>query len=372
MRILQLSVHFKPNIGGVETHLDDLCNALVRRGFNIFVLTYRPLQTKATWKVFEEENNIKILRLPWFPNLFYQLVSYPLFEFLYLAPALFIFTPFILLLKKIEIIHAHGLIAGFVGVFWGKMFGKRVVISLHSIYHFPKRGLYRSFVNWIFNNADYILGLSRQSVKEVKSLGILSKKVVNFTYWIDLKNYQTVADAKKKLSWEGKFIVLFVGRLVEEKGIKILLEAATLWDRNIILAVVGSGPLEDEVKSIAAKVANVQFIGPKSQFELALYYSGADILIVPSTGDEGFGRVIIEALACGTPIIAARKSGIIEVMDTSVGELIDISPTDIKQAVEALFKNQNKLKKLAGNCRKFAERRYSEKNVRTIIKTYQR
>lgn len=370
MTVLQLSVHFHPNIGGVETHLNDLINALIKRNWMVSVLTYRPLTTKVGWKIYEKSKNIEILRIPWLPNLFYKLISYPILEFIYLLPGLFLVAPFVIIFKKIDLIHAHGLVAGFVGVFWGRLFGKRVVISTHSIYHFPKGGLYKKFARWIFNNANFCLGLSKQAEKEIKSLGISSKKVGNFTYWIDLETFRKKAYAKKILGWEQRLVVLFVGRLVEEKGIAMLLESAKSWDKGISLIIIGSGPMEKEVKIAQSIAQNVEYIGLIDQSKLPLYYSGSDVLIVPSDSEEGFGRVILESLACELPIIGASRGAIPEAIDETVGKLIEVSPQNIKNAVEFFLINPDALKKLRVNCRKFAERRYSEKNAEKIIEAY--
>ena len=370
MKVLQLTAHFRPNVGGVETHLSDLCKSLSERGFEIIVLTYGPLETKAQWKILEREKNLTIIRIPWVPKLFYKLIKMPVLEFIYLLPGLFFGTPFIIFLKKIEVIHAHGLVAGFAGVLWGKVFGKKVVISVHSIYHFPKTGLYRNFVKRIFKNADYCLGLSKQSVAEIKSLEIPPGKVNNFTYWVDLEKFRKVEDAKNKLGWKDKLTVLFVGRLVEGKGISELLESVKEWDKDISLKIIGSGPLEAKAKKAASKY-NVEFIGVIDQEKLPMYYSGSDILIVPSVSEEGFGRVILEALACGTPVIGSNRGAIPEAMNDSVGILIDVSPESIKQSVEFFFLHKEALRILSDNCRKFAERRFSEKNVASIIRVYQ-
>lgn len=371
MKILQLTVHFSPNIGGVETHLDNLCESLVKRGFEVTVLTYRPLHTKTTWKMLEDREGTQIIRIPWLPDLFYKLVNKPFWEFVYLIPGLFLLTPLIILLKRPKIIHAHGLVAGFAGVFWGKVFGKKVVISLHNIYHFPKKGMYRNFTLWIFSNTNAVLGLSRQSVDEVKSLGVPSDKVDKFTYWIDLENFRRIANAKKQLGWKSNFVVSFVGRLVPEKGVEVLLKAAEIWNKNIMLVVIGAGPLENKVLSAAGKSRNIKYIGSIDQNKLPLYYSGSDILVMPSVSEEGFGRVMLESLACGTPIIGANRGGIIEAIDESVGRLINVGADSLKSAAEDLYKNRNKLNNLANNCRRFAERRFSEKNVQSIIKSYQ-
>ncbi len=371
MNILQLTAHFRPNIGGVETHLDDLCKTLTKKGFFVSVLTYQPLQTKANWQIYEKEKNLEILRIPWIPNLFYKLVNLPILEFIYLLPGLFLVTPFFLIMKKINIIHAHGLVAGFVGVFWGKLFGLRVVISTHSIYNFPEKGLYRAFASFIFKNSSFCLGLSKQATDEIASLGVNINKVKNFTYWIDLEKFKKIIDAKKKLGWKEKFIVLFVGRLVPEKGVKLLLESVRSWDKNISLKIIGSGPLESRIKEVSSTLANIDFIEEVNHDSLPLYYSGSDILIVPSIHEEGFGRVILEALACGTPVIGAKRGAISEAMDETVGKLINVSVENIRETVNYFYIHQKILSKLAKNCRTFAERRYAEKNAETIIRAYQ-
>lgn len=372
MRVLQISAHFRPNIGGVETHLTDLVKTLTKKGWGVFVLTYKPLTTKASSKIYEKHQLLTILRIPWLSGLFYKLIKYPLLEFLYLLPGLFFATPLVLFLVKPEIIHAHGLVAGFVAVFWGKIFKKKVVISLHSIYSFPKDGIYKDFVTLTFKNADYVLGLSNQSTEEIKSLGIEEIKVKKFTYWIDLKKFKKVDNAKFKLDWEEKFTCLFVGRLVNEKGIEELLRSIESWNQNINLKMIGSGPLEKKVADAASNLLNLDFIKEIDSDNLPIYYSRSDLLIVPSVSEEGFGRVILEALACGLPVIGSNRGAIGEAMDSTVGKLIDITPQNIKKTVEYFYRHRNELEKLAKNCRKFTERRYSEKNAEKIIEAYRR
>ncbi len=366
MKVLELSVHFPPNVGGVETHLWDLVTYL-KKNWQVVILCYQPLSAKISWKVFEKSENLKIFRIPWISGLFYKFIPYPKLEFLYLLPGLFIFTPVILFSENPNIIHAHGLVAGFVGVLWGKIFGKKVIISTHSLYSFPKSGLYLSFAKFIFGEADSILCLSNKSCQEILSLGINKTKIKQFTYWIDLNKFKKVNNAKSRV--KEKFSVLFVGRLVSEKGIEVLLESTKKWNKNIGLIFAGTGPLEKLIKKEAAINSRIHFLGRINQEDLASLYSSVDLTIVPSTSEEGFGRVIMESLACGTPVVASSKGSIPEVMDESVGLLINISPQNIKNSVEGFYKNPTKLDSLSKNTRKFAEGRYSDKNAETIIQT---
>ncbi|TSC88409.1 MAG: glycosyltransferase [Microgenomates group bacterium Gr01-1014_16] len=360
MKILQLSVHFSPNLGGVETHLDDLVSGLIHKKHQVFVLTYRPLSVKTDWKVWETRPGLQTLRLPWLPGWFNKLSQIPAGEFLYLVPGLFIALPFVLLFFRPNVIHAHGLSAGFAASFWGRIFGIRTVISTHSIYNFPKQGFYRTIAKWIFSAASYNLCLSNQSIKELVSLGV--KKVGRFTYWVNLQKFKPIPRAKAKLGWEGQFIVLFVGRLVPEKGIPELLEAAKKFKPGISLKIAGSGPLEAQVKKY--------YIGRISQDMLPLYYSAADLTIVPSTHDEGFGRVIIESLACGTPVIAANRGAVPEAMNNTIGKLITITPQNVAKTINHYYESSNDLLKLSKKARAYALKRYGDHNADQIVLAY--
>lgn len=370
MKVLQLTVHLSPNLGGVETHLNDLFNSLISRGFRVFVLAYQPLSTKTDWKWFEQSKNLTILRIPWLRGFFEKLVHFPIIEFIYLVPGLFLITPFVILFFRPNVLHAHGISAAVSAVFWGKLFRIRSIISLHSIYSFPQKSLYRGFVKLIFNYSDFVLSLSKKSNQEIKNLGLTGNKTGVFTYWIDLQRFKHVHYAKKTLGWTDGFTVLFVGRLIEEKGLKELLASVSLWHGKINLAIAGTGPLEGYVLEQSGRTKNIIHLGKVNQNNLPLFYSAADCVIVPSTSEEGFGRVIIEALSCETPVIASKKGAIMEAMDETVGRFIDITSENIAQEIDFLYKNPSVLKVLAANSRRFVERRYSELNVKSIIQVY--
>ncbi len=372
MNILQLTAHFSPNIGGVETHLQDLVDGLVEKKNKVTVLTYQPLSTdiSATW--LEHKLNTTIIRLPWIRGWFYRLVESPILEFIYLFPGLFVVFPFVLVRKKIDVIHAHGLVAASVAIFWKIIFPKRVVVSTHSLYHFPKTGIYRNFVKLILAQADCCLCLSKKSVEELVRLGIQPTKIKQFVYWIDTSLFKPISfgNCKQMLQLEKKFVVLFVGRLVKEKGVGILLQAFKTLRKPVVLIVAGDGPMRDEVITMAQKYQTIRFAGRLSGKELVNYYNASDLLIVPSIHEEGFGRVILESLASGTPVVGSNRGSITEALDLSVGRLIDVSVANIKKEVTYLKNHPDVLKKLKQNTRSFAVRRYSKRNLQTILKTY--
>jgi glycosyltransferase involved in cell wall biosynthesis len=372
MNILQLTAHFSPNIGGVETHLNDLVKGLADKKNQVTVLTYQPLSTKIKAAFLEKKPRVIIIRLPWITGWFYSLVNNPILEFCYLFPGLFLAYPFVISKYRIEVIHSHGLVASTVAVFWNIIFNRRLIISTHSLYHFPRKGFYRQFVRWMLSQADVCLCLSKKSVQELIQLGIDPAIIRQFVYWIDTSLFKPkkVEKLKKLLGLDKKMVVLFVGRLIKEKGIGVLLQVFKTVHTKTVLLVAGDGPERDEVIKIAQQYKTVRFCGSLSGEDLVNYYNLSDALIVPSTHEEGFGRVILEALASGIPVIGSKRGSIPEALDKTVGRLIDVSVENIKKEIAYLKNHPDVLKKLKQNTRQYALKRYSLRNLETIIKSY--
>jgi glycosyltransferase involved in cell wall biosynthesis len=350
----------------------DLTEALVKRKHKVVVLTYIPLTTDSNAKLYEKSKNLKIFRTPYIRGLFYKLIKSPVLEFLYLLPGLFVATPILLLTQEIDVIHSHGLVAGFVCVFWGKIFKKKTIVTTHSIYNFPKSGLYKNFTKLIFSLSDKVLCLSNQSVKEVINLGINRAKVERFVYWIDTAKFKpSKTNLKRELGLVNNFVVLFVGRLIKEKGLIPLLESAKKFPEKVCLLIAGDGPLRERVETTSRDVDNVRYLGKLDSEELVDFYNTADVLIVPSTSEEGFGRIILESLSCGTPVIGTNRGAVPEAIDDTVGLIVDPKVNNIVNAIKTLHTKPQLLKKFQQNARKFALKRYSEKNVGLILKHYQ-
>ena len=87
---------------------------------------------------------------------------------------------------------------------------------------------------------------------------------------------------------------------------------------------------------------------------------------------KGFGRVILEALSCGTPVIASNRGGIPEALDKSVGTLIEPDVNKIVQTIESPYEHPKKLVDLRRNCRIYAIKRFSEDNAKIMEDAYWR
>ncbi len=374
--ILLLTPFFYPNIGGVETHLTDLCHYLTGKGYKLYVLTYFPLTTRVKDVLKSEMSaNLKIYRFKLFGhNFFHYLEKYPALVLLYLMPIL-MFHSLLFMLKnknKIDVIHTHGIVAAFIGRIIGKLFKKRIVMSTHAIYNLEKRKTMSAVFKWILKPYDKILLLAKRSEDELLSTGLDKSQFEIYTYWVDqdiFKPMDKIA-CKAQFGWDNKFIVFFVGRLIDIKGAGALIDAAEKSDKRVNFVIAGTGPMEEYLRKRCEGLENTIFLGKVDNKKLNIYYNAADIFIVPSQYDEGFARVNLEALSCGTPVVAANKGCLPEIIDESVGILIEPSVENIAANIKYLYDNPDILKKMADNCRKYAVRRFSNKNGEVIEKAY--
>lgn len=370
--LLIIAIGFLPNIGGLETHLKDLIDELIKQNWRVTVLTYQPLNTPALGQWIEKEKNLIIFRLPVLRGLFYRLLKNPFFEFLYLGPSLFLITPLIVLkYPDIKTVNAQGIIAGFSAAFWSKIFKKRYVISVQSVYHFPKKGWYRQISRWIFKSADKVIAISKQAKQDVESLGISSDKIQLYTNWENSNFFKPLnkEHAKSQVGLAGKFVVSFFGRLIEEKGVKVLLDAIKQTSRKITFAIYGEGPLEGEVKKACQENKNIVYMGIVPPKLLPLHYSAADLIVMPTLNQEGFGRVAAGALFCKTPVVVSNRGALPEVVSSSVGRVIEPTPINLRKEIEYFFVNKIELKKCSVNARNYATKKFGSANSQIILDT---
>lgn len=372
-KVLIVASHFTPNVGGVETHLSGLVEALIRRKWEVIVSTYVPLARSVRVSLFEKRRNLRIYRMPWIGfNIVHKLTPYPFLEFLYLSPGLFLITSLALLLNPdITVLHAQGLVPAVVALILARLTGKKIIMSTHNLYFFPKSGLYTSFTRLVLSSVDKVLCLSDQSLEEIAEIGVPREKLKPFRYWLNLHLFKPLnkKSAKDKTGLSGKFVAFFLGRLIETKGAKVILNASKITS-GITYVFAGLGPLAREVEKMQKRNKNIIFLGPVSPEKVRLYMNATDVVVVPSLVDEGYGRVAMEAIACGTPVLSAKRGGLSEVVNPKVGVLIEPTAEQYGKWLMYFKRNQKKLVYLGRNTRGYALVNFSEKNVEKIIESY--
>jgi glycosyltransferase involved in cell wall biosynthesis len=173
----------------------------------------------------------------------------------------------------------------------------------------------------------------------------------------------------------GKMRLLTVSRLVERKGIQHILNAlAQLREENISLVIVGAGCYESYLKTLCNKLqleSVVSFYGFCLRDHLPRLYNESDIFCLPSLA-ESFGVVLVEAMACGLPIISTKTGGIPDLIGSENGILVDPGNVDEIRKAILMLKNNEKMRMDMGNAsrEKVAKNYTWEKVTQKYLKIY--
>jgi glycosyltransferase involved in cell wall biosynthesis len=166
---------------------------------------------------------------------------------------------------------------------------------------------------------------------------------------------------------------IFVGRLSEEKGVRTVLEAWSEGQIPFPLKIVGDGPLSDEVRSAAAINCNIDWVGRRTSTEVFHLLRDAAFLVFASEWYEGMPLTIIEAFACGTPVLASRIGAAIEMIDSgSNGFYFEpANPASLVSAVNAILADKNLKCSLRSAARSRFERDYTAtRNYEMLMRVY--
>ena len=229
----------------------------------------------------------------------------------------------------------------------GKLFRKPVVITAYGtdISVIPNNASLRRQIQWAADRVDGITTVC-QALKDVLvDLGASESKIRVVLHGVDFELFRPAEDReaiRRRLGLSGPTLIT-VGHLTENKGHHLAISA--LRDLpNVELLIAGDGEQRQYLQELATKegVADrVRFLGLVSQQDLPDYYSAADALILAS-GREGIANVLMEALACGTPVVATAVWGAPEVITSDVaGVLIrERSAKGVADGVKQLFANR--------------------------------
>lgn len=252
------------------------------------------------------------------------------------------------------------------------MYSGRLVVWWHCGFEKYKKlaPFYLPLVKHTLEKADLILVSSKGNLRNSQLLKRYRKKCkvipfcVNEEYLKRGKEYAKDVRQKEKKTVR----ILFVGRLVWYKGCDILLKAfAKMRNRSCSLVLVGSGPLEKELKSLAVslKLRQVEFTGMVSEEEKIRQIEACDFLVLPSVSKaEAFAIVQIEAMAFGKPVInTALSSGVPDVsIDGVTGKTVKPgSIHELANAMDELAENEKLRRTYGKNAQKRVQKEYAQK-----------
>ena len=173
-------------------------------------------------------------------------------------------------------------------------------------------------------------------------------------------------------SGEGGY-ALFVGRLSQEKGLRVLLDAWRHVGARLPLRIVGDGPLADEVRTAAASMEGVSMLGQLPPAQVIDEMKSAMVLVVPSLWYEGFPMSIAEAFAVGTPAIVSKLGSLAEIVAHRRTGL-HFSPREpfaLANAIFSAIEDPENLHRMRFNARKDYEQMYSaDRNYHALVDIY--
>lgn len=211
---------------------------------------------------------------------------------------------------------------------------------------------FHNVMHEVANGCKRIIAISNDSKNVIASIFKDNKdKIVTISNGYDEKIFYIHDYNKKEILSELKIdkiydkIVCFAGRLAKNKGIDLLLQAAKHYEReNVLTLIVGHGDEYDNLIKMTKELElkNIVFLGNQDHEILRKVYNISDVCVVPSR-QEAFGLVAIEAIACGTPVVATNQGGIPDFVNKDVGILVSKeNVVEIENAIDKILNQEIK------------------------------
>src|SRR3989344_309695 len=282
--------------------------------------------------------------------------------------------------QKFDLITVHEFPPFYNGIAARLIWNKIKVPYILEIFHIPgypkaaslKEKIYRRFfyffIKYDSKKVKAVRVMNNQIAEKLANLGVPESKIDLIpAVYVDL-------DIFKPMSLEKKYDLIFVGRLVKNKGVDLFLE--TVKRLNVRAVIVGDGPLKNSLKSKVKSLKledNVIFYGwAKDSEEVAKLLNQSKILVMPSY-NEGGPRVIVEAMACGLPTLVTPVGLIADIIkDGQFGQIIRWNSEDIAEKAKLLLGNEAEYQQFSKAALKIAERFEKKSAIRNYADKLQK
>jgi glycosyltransferase involved in cell wall biosynthesis len=320
-----LAWEFPPRIvGGLAMHVYELSTAMVRRGVDVTVITYND-QSVAENEVME---GVKVVRVNAYDVHSRDIVSWALqLNVAMLEKA-------VQTINKegtFDLVHSHDWMVAHTGRALKHAYHIPLIATIHATEHGRNDGIHNDIQQqiadiewWLTYEAWKVICCSRYMVDEVyRVFNLPGDKVVHIDNGVRperFKNRPVPDNFKSRFALPHERIIYYVGRLVREKGVQVLIEAASKIlagcpDAKFVIA--GTGPFEVFLRNQARDMGlgdKIMFTGYLSDEDRDLLYQIADAAVFPSLY-EPFGIVALEAMASGTPLVVSDSGGLAEIVN---------------------------------------------------------
>jgi glycosyltransferase involved in cell wall biosynthesis len=233
----------------------------------------------------------------------------------------------------------------------------------------------------VYNRVNGFIVLS-EAFRQVlhKTYNVPLEKIFIVGGGIDTKDFNlglTIAQARQKMGWQqDRRIILCVRRLVQRMGLENLITAIDLVRKqnpDVLLLIAGKGAIAENLRLQIQELQledHVQLLGFVSDQDLAIAYRAAELSIVPTVSLEGFGLIVIESLAAGTPVLGTPIGGIPEILQPFKPDLI-LEGSTVKQLAQGMIEALSGQRQMpsAEACQEYVRQNYDWQAIASQMKS---
>ena len=371
MKILMLTWEYPPRVvGGISRVVYDLSHRLIKDGHEVTVVTYRDGEVP----YYEDDKGVKVYRVDNYmiqPNNFIDWILQLNFNMVERA------SQIIAEQGKFDVIHAHDWLVANAAKTLKHSFDIPIVATIHATEAGRNSGIrepnqkYINDTEWMLTyEANEVIVNSNYMKSEVQRLfGLPFEKINVVPNGVNLNKFTGMDrdySFRRKYAMDNEKIILFIGRLVYEKGVQNLIAAMpkvldSYHDAKLVIA--GKGGMIDELKAQvnAMGISNkVYFTGYLNSKQVVKMYKCADVAVFPSTY-EPFGIVALEAMLAGVPTVVSDVGGLNEIIEHGVNGMKSYAgnPNSIADSILALLYDGKLCSNIAKNAKNKVKQEYN-------------
>lgn len=385
MKILMLTWEYPPRVvGGISKVVYDLSHRLIKDGHQVTVVTYRDGDTS----YYEDDEGINVYRVDNYmihPNNFIDWIMQ--LNFNMVAKASELMNKF----GKFDVIHAHDWLVSYAAKSLKEAYDVPMVATIHATENGRNSGIHDETQRYI-NDSEWQLTYEASEVivnsnymkNEIQRIfGLPYDKINVIPNGVKLDKFEGIErdyDLRRQYAMDNEKIILYVGRLVYEKGVQNLIGAMPKILENYHdskLVICGRGGMMDELKQEAHNLGideKVYFVGYCDAAKVQKMYINADIAVFPSTY-EPFGIVALEGMLSGTPTVVSDVGGLNEIVEHGVTGMKSYAgnSNSIADSVLALLYDQDLCNRVSSKAIEVVKEKYNWNVIaQATFKTYEK
>ncbi len=385
MKILMLTWEYPPRVvGGISKVVYDLSHRLIKDGHQVTVVTYRDGDTS----YYEDDEGINVYRVDNYmihPNNFVDWIMQ--LNFNMVAKASELMNKF----GKFDVIHAHDWLVSYAAKSLKEAYDVPMVATIHATENGRNSGIHDETQRYI-NDSEWQLTYEASEVivnsnymkNEIQRIfGLPYDKINVIPNGVKLDKFEGIErdyDLRRQYAMDNEKIILYVGRLVYEKGVQNLIGAMPKILENYHdskLVICGRGGMMDELKQEAHNLGideKVYFVGYCDAAKVQKMYINADVAVFPSTY-EPFGIVALEGMLSGTPTVVSDVGGLNEIVEHGVTGMKSYAgnSNSIADSILALLYDQELCNRVSKNAIEVVKEKYNWNIIaQATFKTYEK